>query len=65
MIGFIILAAMCYGIYRATKWFYDTIAPSIWRRERDRRIETAMRYGMYDAEAAERIAKQIERESNK
>ena len=38
--------------------------PGIQRRQRDRQIETAMRYGMYDAEAQMRVAQKLIDERN-
>ncbi|MFJ5234527.1 hypothetical protein ACIQBJ_32065 [Kitasatospora sp. NPDC088391] len=44
-----------WGLHKlATKY-----GPGIEARRRDREIETGIRYGMYDAEAAERIARKI------
>ena len=65
MTGFIILAVLAFGLCCIVKWLNKHVAPRIIRYQRDQRIETAIRYGMYDDEAAERIARQIEEEQRR
>ncbi|HEV2639399.1 MAG TPA: hypothetical protein VGX23_29950 [Actinocrinis sp.] len=62
MIGFIILAAVIYGIYRLIKWYRKVVVPHmirIARKKREREIETAMLFGMHDAAATERVAERL------
>lgn len=62
MIGFIILAAVVYGIYRLAKWYRRVIDPKVIRaaqKKRERDIETAMLFGMSDAAATERVAERL------
>lgn len=62
MLGFFFIL-MFFAIVIAVCWFVlAKVAPRSNARSRDRKIETAMRLGLYDAEAQQRIADKIERE---
>lgn len=57
----VVLAVLAFAAYKAWKW-WEKVANNIYRRERERKIETAIRFGLADAEAAERISRRIQEE---
>lgn len=62
MIGFIIFAAVVYGIYRFAKWYQRVLVPHMVRvatKKREREIETAMLHSMVDAAAIERVSERL------
>lgn len=59
MIGFIILAAVIYGIYRLAKWYDNNILPGKLRKKQDRETEAAMLRGMVEAASIERVTQKL------
>lgn len=59
MFGFLILLVFFGTPIALFFWFERKYGNGIRQRQRDRQIETAMRLGLRDAEAQERIARKI------
>ncbi|NEA56398.1 hypothetical protein G3I60_20170 [Streptomyces sp. SID13666] len=62
MTGFIVLAVVTFGLYCFVKWYRRYVVPYLIRtarKKRDRQIETALRYRMYDMQAARRIGRRM------
>lgn len=58
-LGGLYLLILIGGFFALVWWFERKFGAKFRQKQRDNRIEAAMRYGMYDAEAQERIAKKL------